>query len=124
MVIEYTGERLRKNMDRSRIDSRYLLSSSLWFIDGANGGDDSRFINHLCQPNLDVEEWDVNGELRIVLIADEDIVEDSELTFFYNRVGKETCHCGSGNCFGSFSKSRQDKGAKLNVWLYQREIVH
>ncbi|VDO98556.1 unnamed protein product [Soboliphyme baturini] len=59
-------------------------------------GNNSRFMNHSCDPNCRSEVWQVGNDIRI----------GEELTFHYNLDStitdlKETkCHCGSKNCRG------------------------
>lgn len=59
--------------------------------------DDAEFINHSCDPNLQVKG-------QITLIAKRDILEGEEVTFDYASVdrhpvlGSFECHCGASNC--------------------------
>lgn len=77
-------------------------------IDAANGGNDSRFINHSCDPNCESFEDD-DGHVWIRAIRDIDIGE--ELSFDYALCIDEVytdelkshyiCHCGSSKCRGT-----------------------
>ncbi len=42
-------------------------------IDAGEKGNLSRFINHSCEPNLECQKWEVNGETRIGFFAITDI---------------------------------------------------
>ena len=103
MVIEYVGRRMSSSPESN---TEYVLKFSEGFIDGNQGGNDSRFINHSCNPNLEAEEWLVGSMPRMVLKAIRDIPAGNELTFFYNRHDGTTCRCGTTNCLGRFSKRK------------------
>jgi len=79
-------------------------------VDAAIRGDESRFINHGCEPNCEVYAFDE----RLYIYAMRDIARGEELTFDYqlrsasgSTTGKnpdETaylCHCGARNCRGT-----------------------
>ncbi len=42
-------------------------------IDAGPKGNQSRFMNHCCQPNCETQKWTVNGDTRVGLFALEDI---------------------------------------------------
>lgn len=78
-------------------------------IDGALGGNDSRFINHSCEPNCEAYTFDD----RVYIYANRDITRGEELTFDYQLrnafAGKKkksdaidyACQCGAENCRGT-----------------------
>ena len=76
-------------------------------IDATFRGNVSRFINHTCDPNLEVQKWYVKRLPRLGLFALDDILPGPELSYNY-RVkwfGKslrdvQQCHCGAANCRG------------------------
>jgi histone-lysine N-methyltransferase SETD2 len=102
LVIEYTGERLSPGSQLAyNEDKRYLFQHNGTLINGNKGGNNSKYLNHSCQPNLESEQWEVKGQTRIVFVATQDIENDTELTFSYNRKGSEQCYCGAINCSGT-----------------------
>uniref|UniRef100_A0ACD5Y327 Uncharacterized protein n=1 Tax=Avena sativa TaxID=4498 RepID=A0ACD5Y327_AVESA len=109
-VIEYVGEviddrtceeRLWK-MKRQRYTNFYLCEvSSNMVIDATNKGNKSRFINHSCEPNTEMQKWTVDGETRVGIFSLRDIKKGEELTYDYKFVqfgADQDCHCGSSNC--------------------------
>eukprot|EP01083_Nonionella_stella_P101739 288690_1 len=52
-------------------------------VDAEDCGNESRFINHSCQPNCEARIWTVNGLKRIGFYALVDIKAGSELTIHY-----------------------------------------
>ncbi|PNT64346.1 hypothetical protein BRADI_4g27797v3 [Brachypodium distachyon] len=109
-IIEYVGEviddrtceeRLWK-MKRQRYTNFYLCEvSSNMVIDATNKGNKSRFINHSCQPNTEMQKWTVDGETRVGIFALRDIKKGEELTYDYKFVqfgADQDCHCGSSKC--------------------------
>ena len=42
-------------------------------IDAGPKGNLARFMNHSCDPNVETQKWDVNGDIRIGLFALTDI---------------------------------------------------
>jgi SET domain-containing protein len=99
-IVEYVGERLTE----AEVDARY----------GDEHGNDSRFINHSCDPNCESDV--VDGHVYIVAIRD--IAPGEELTYDYSlEVEAETspgeerdyaCRCGSVCCRGTMLEPRPD----------------
>ncbi|KAJ6642113.1 putative histone-lysine N-methyltransferase Mes-4 [Pseudolycoriella hygida] len=105
MVIEYVGELIDEDEFHHRRTNKttecfyYLLCGNGLYIDAEYKGNESRFINHSCNPNVQLQRWDVNGFTRFSFYATEDIQENTEITFDYqcgNYAG--SCYCGSANC--------------------------
>ena len=48
-------------------------------IDAGPKGNLSRFMNHSCDPNLETQKWNVNGDVRVGLFALSDIKEGRKL---------------------------------------------
>ena len=80
-------------------------------IDGAEGGNDARFIDHSCDPNCEV----VITRGRVFIHAIRDIPEGSELFYDYWYVTDESytledlrriypCRCGSPACRGTLAR--------------------
>ncbi|MGZ4966403.1 MAG: SET domain-containing protein [Chthoniobacterales bacterium] len=114
-IIEYTGRRLpwKEAMDLPphRADDPY---HTLFYalddgnvIDAGQGGNESRWINHSCDPNCETEEEDG----RIFICALRNIRAGEELFYDYciepaERRSKTlerefACHCGAANCRGT-----------------------
>ncbi|MDB5765090.1 MAG: hypothetical protein JWQ21_4085 [Herminiimonas sp.] len=73
-------------------------------IDGAVGGNDTRWINHCCAPNCEAREEDG----RIFIHALRDILRGEELNYDYGLIVTErhtpavkrdyACLCGASTC--------------------------
>lgn len=114
-LIEYVGERLTHKQSDERYDDdsmdehhTFLFTiSSRHVLDASVGGNESRFINHSCDPNC---EADITKG-RIWIRAIKDIAKGEELhyDYAYERSGDETaaderrykCLCGTAKCRGS-----------------------
>jgi hypothetical protein len=76
-------------------------AAGLVFLDLA---DQTRWINHSCQPNTFVEStFDrATGELRAWWVARHDLAPGEELTYDYAFIGvaAEPCGCGAPDCRG------------------------
>nr|CAH7758323.1 unnamed protein product [Callosobruchus chinensis] len=111
MVVEYLGEvirtevaecRERRNDRKNRATYMFRLDEDR-VVDAMFRGSLARFINHSCNPNCFAEILELGGDLRIILLAKRDILENEELTYDY-RLDKEDetqkipCLCRSGNC--------------------------
>jgi len=100
-IIHYAGELVRNDLAEER-EERYLAQGCIWVfrlnrrwsLDGAVGGNVSRFINHSCRPNC----WfQVVGQ-TIWIRASRLIRPNEELTYDYATVGKPSipCRCRPG----------------------------
>ena len=114
-IIEYTGE----HIDNDEADRRYddekmkrhhtflFIVDDKEIIDGAVNGNDSRYINHSCDPNAEAV---IEGK-RIFIYALRTIRPGEEIAYDYQyeRTDDHTeedekfykCLCGSPNCRGS-----------------------
>lgn len=80
-------------------------------IDGAEGGNALRFLNHACQPNCEtVEARDGTGCLILQLVVVEDVAAGSELFLDYGLVIDEQAshadypgRCGLPSCRGTMA---------------------
>ena len=115
-IIEYTGERIsnaeadrRYDEDKMQSHHTFLFTlTSRTVVDAAVGGNESRFINHSCQPNC--EAVIVDGK-RIYIEALRDISVGEELAYDYQyeRTDDHTaederfyaCRCGAAECRGT-----------------------
>ncbi|ESN96186.1 hypothetical protein HELRODRAFT_107348, partial [Helobdella robusta] len=101
---EECKERLRRAKE-SNVTNFYMLTlDKNRIIDAGPKGNNSRFMNHSCQPNCETQKWNVNGDVRVGLFAMRFIEAGEELTFNYNFdcLGdkKTICHCGMPVCSG------------------------
>jgi uncharacterized protein len=106
-IIEYIGEKIsaeeseRRETENLKKGTTYLfILDDEYCIDGEIYGNESKYINHSCEPNCDVE---IEND-RIFIIAAKDISIDEELTLDYafphDDVVMNECYCGSENCRG------------------------
>jgi SET domain-containing protein len=70
-----------------------------WFIDGAVGGNEIRFLNHSCDANCDL----ALSAGRVFVTAARQIAESEELTIDYafDRGAGFDCNCGALDCRGT-----------------------
>lgn len=123
VLVEYAGERVdwtiaasRPPADPDHPDLTYFFDiGDGTVIDGAAGGNSSRWINHSCAPNC--EAVDYGG--RIFICALRTISEGEELSIDYGLMvdGRITralrerfaCLCGAPNCRGTLLALRTKK---------------
>src|SRR3954468_15852257 len=114
-IIEYTGEKLTNaEADRRYDDARMKRHHTFLFIlttrtvvDGNVGGNESRFLNHSCDPNC---ESVIEGR-HIWIEAVRDIPRGAELAYDYRYEWDDKytvddlafykCQCGSRRCRGT-----------------------
>jgi uncharacterized protein len=90
-IIRYTGRKHTKPCTGPYVLE--VLSGKLW-LDGATGGNLSRFINHSCDPNCEVYVEPIKG--RAMIFAKTPIGQDEELTIRYTHHRKDLpfeCRC-------------------------------
>lgn len=116
-IIEYTGtlitpeeadEKHPANPD-DPFHTFYFSLSCGKVIDGAQNGNDARWINHSCDPNCETEENE--DGTRVFVNALRDIAKGEELFYDYGLILDEEitdtlknqyrCLCGSDNCRGT-----------------------
>ena len=72
-------------------------------VDATVKGNESRFINHCCDPNCDARVVNINNENKIIFFAKENIFRGEEITYDYKFQYEEkelVCYCGSKHCRG------------------------
>jgi SET domain-containing protein len=126
-IIEYAGERqasseIDEDVDdeASRRHHTFLFSvNAKTVIDGLRGGNESRFINHSCDPNC----WAVVERGRVFIEAKRPIAVGEELAYdyWYTTDSSYTnaelrriypCHCGAKRCRGTLAAPRRKSRAK------------
>jgi hypothetical protein len=126
---EYTGERVSQSEADRRYDDdamarhhTFLFAvTSRTVIDAAVGGNDTRFINHSCDPNCDA----VIERGRVFIDACKPIAEGEELFYDYSYEREKDagpdaesqypCRCGTAKCRGTIlmpEKRRRKRSAK------------
>lgn len=112
-IIEYVGEiidqseskrRLMENANKGITNFYQINLDRDRVIDSGRAGNNSRFINHSCEPNCETQTWEVNGDMRIGIFALHSMEIGVELTFNYRLTqagnSKTKCHCGAPHCAG------------------------
>ena len=125
-IMEYVGEVLSQAafLKRSR---RYAAEGASHFyfmtltqdlvIDASTRGNVSRFMNHSCSPNCNVQKWIVGSSMRMGLFASKAIPAGAELTFDYKfesfGATPQVCRCGEPNCKGFIGSTRKSNAARV-----------
>jgi histone-lysine N-methyltransferase SETD2 len=104
LIIEYVGKVVQTEKTINNIYYMSIDYAPLW-INATKMGGWAKFINHSCDPNCRLEQWEVNGLPRMCYFANKEIKEGAELTFDYNWTCDEDktrteCKCGTVNCKG------------------------
>ena len=109
----YEGRRYLPGDDHPPFDDglTYMFGlSDGTLIDGADGGNATRHINHSCEPNCQASEvTDEDGVLHIEIRTRRRIRAGEELFIDYRLdVGDAdptgfACHCGAPNCRGTLA---------------------
>ena len=110
---QYTGRRYGPDEHHAGWDDQltYLFGlSDGSVIDGAQGGNATRHINHACAPNVEaVERRADNDELELIVRATRRIRAGDELFLDYALVidgddpAEYPCACGTGACRGTMA---------------------
>lgn len=108
-VIEYVGEKItseeadRREIENDKKGITYIFYLNKKFcLDGANGGNESVYVNHSCEPNLNV----VYKNGHIFYVANKTIYPKEELYIDYafdTNEPKVICLCSSGKCRGTIN---------------------
>ena len=122
-IIEYTGERISwKEAQRRHPHDPDNPNHTFYFtleneqvIDAKYGGNDSRWINHSCDPNCDTQE----RNNRMYIHALRNIKAGEELFYDYGLVIDDRhtqqrkkdfeCRCGAANCRGTMLAPKKRK---------------
>lgn len=109
-VIEYVGEVIDDKTCEERLWKMKHCGETNFYlceinrdmvIDATYKGNKSRYINHSCSPNTEMQKWIIDGETRIGIFATRDIRKGEHLTYDYQFVqfgADQDCHCGSSGC--------------------------
>jgi hypothetical protein len=115
-LVEYVGEviddktceeRLWVMKEQGEINFYMCEISREMVIDATFKGNLSRYINHSCHPNSELQKWEIDGEIRIGIFAVTDIKHGEFITYDYQFIQfgtNQQCHCGSSDCRGLLGK--------------------
>jgi len=118
LVFEYVGEVIDDELLEARLQEHarehpndhnmYIMELEKGFyLDARTKGNASRFINHACAPNCELQKWNVKGLTHIGIMAVCDIPAGTPLSYDYqfatNEEGKFACHCGAPACRGTLA---------------------
>ncbi|XP_076803185.1 histone-lysine N-methyltransferase 2A-like isoform X2 [Clavelina lepadiformis] len=111
MIMEYTGQMIRKDLTDKRekhyesksIGCYMFRMDDLYVVDATILGSAARFINHSCEPSCYSRIVHVDGKKHIVIFALRKIYRGEELTYDYkfpieDETHKITCNCGARSC--------------------------
>jgi uncharacterized protein len=125
-ILEYTGsvitwKQAKKRPPHNPDDPNhtfYFHIDDKHVIDGLDGGNAAKWINHACGPNCEADEDDG----RVFITALRDIAPGEELNYDYGLIldGKHTkkvkkefaCHCGTPKCRGTMLAPKHKKKKK------------
>ncbi len=104
----YTAEQMAARTWDDQLTYLFMLSNDET-IDGAEGGNATRHLNHSCTPNCEaVEEYDDQGRLHLKLQTIVPVAVGDELFIDYGLVADESavpsdypCLCGVDACRGT-----------------------
>ncbi|KAL1341897.1 hypothetical protein HN51_028465 [Arachis hypogaea] len=142
-VIEYVGEVIDDKTCEERLWNMKLRGVTNFYlceinrdmvIDATYKGNKSRYINHSCCPNTEMQKWIIDGETRIGIFATRDIRKGEHLTYDYQFVqfgADQDCHCGANMCRRKLgvkpTKPKTSSDAALNLFgdqVYQNGGLH
>lgn len=138
-IIEYVGSIVKEQELQELTKAQYandvhhysMRLGSGFVINSHDIGNHSRFINHSCQPNCEIQKWFINGYPRMAVFSLRDILPEEELTYDYNFqpynvFENQRCHCKANNCRGILgAKSRrQQENRKVgwNSFIFQPHV--
>ncbi|WP_321817058.1 MULTISPECIES: SET domain-containing protein [unclassified Paraburkholderia] len=114
LLVEYKGKRMGWRNAVAAHGTTGLSGHTFFFgladgrvIDGAQGGNSARWLNHACEPNCRAFEMDG----RVYIEAARDVMRGEELFLDYGLVvdagdyetarGEYACRCGARTCRGT-----------------------
>lgn len=114
-IVEYTGQRISSDEGDRRYEETgmgrhhtflFTLDDD-WVVDGKRGGNESRYINHSCDPNCEA----IIEDDQIWIYAKKNIQPGHELTYDYQYERRPDhtkedeefyrCLCGTAKCRGT-----------------------
>jgi hypothetical protein len=116
-IAEYTGV-LKRNTSKDFIYNNYSfrIGEKGAFVDAEKEGNETRYINHSCQPNSEYRDVACDGYSRGAVYAVHDIVTGDQVTVSYGwfvystpSLERRPCLCGSVKCIGYIEYVRHKK---------------
>ncbi|GMH71126.1 hypothetical protein TrST_g11329 [Triparma strigata] len=122
LVGEYVGEVLTEQQTNERLEEHerlhpndpnfYLMELEHGFyIDARVKGNLSRFINHSCDPNCQLQRTNVAGDMRIAIVCIRPVKQGEFLCYDYQfdteHASKFVCACGAEKCRGTMKGGRE-----------------
>lgn len=122
-IVEYAGERIAPDEADGRYDEDAMEHPHTFLftvdkktiVDATVGGNDSRYINHSCEPNCEA----VIERKRVFIEALRDIRPGEELTYDYHLDyeggypprwrERYACRCGAPSCRGTLLEVKSSK---------------
>lgn len=109
-----------------------MIKKRKLYIDTRKFGGIARYINHSCDPNCELINWNVGGVNHACLFSSKTIKLDTELTFDYRWSIRSNNHiraaykCGTSNCRSFLKKIKYDSSdvvPTINKILYDK-VIH
>lgn len=141
-ILQYLGEHIDKEESERRANALLekakttggakvyiFILNDKWDIDGDVDWNDSRLMNHSCEPNVEAQIWQ---EKEIWFLALRDIKKGEELVFNYGFDLEcwedHPCLCGSSNCVGyiageDYWPQLRKKISAKKAWATRRKNV-
>ena len=69
MIDDDEVERRLWEAKQAGLTAYYMVDVGGTTVDARDMGNESRFVNHGCDPNAELHKWSVNGELRLGIFA-------------------------------------------------------
>lgn len=116
-IIQYVGDVISEHEFKNRLNTQYssdvhhygIYLEAGFVVDARDMGNESRFVNHSCWPNCEIQKWIVKGLPCVAIFSLRSISPGEELTIdykfqSYNDLERKTCKCNATNCSGIFGK--------------------
>lgn len=122
-VIEYCGEIIDEDEQRRRIaaaaergehDAYFMELGKGLVIDARFKANLSRFINHSCEPNCELQRWTIGQREVVAVFTRRPIKAGEELSYDYAffTASNMRCLCGAKRCRGVLGKNVADEHRK------------
>ncbi|KAI5077321.1 hypothetical protein GOP47_0007145 [Adiantum capillus-veneris] len=135
-LIEYVGEVIDDKTCEERLwgikergESNFYMCeiNREMVIDATFKGNISRFVNHSCCPNTQLQKWQIDEEIRIGVFAISDIPVGEAITYDYQFIPfgqDQTCFCGASACRGKLGRkpSKQKISASVALQIVRKEV--
>ncbi|KAH7428970.1 hypothetical protein KP509_09G024900 [Ceratopteris richardii] len=135
-IIEYVGEVIDDKTCEERLWGIKARDETNFYmceinremvIDATFKGNLSRFINHSCCPNAQLQKWQIDEETRIGVFAISDIEVGEAISYDYQFIPfgqDQTCFCGAMACRGKLGRkpSKQKVSASVALQIVRKEV--